>query len=201
MVVSVDSNAVPSFTDNFVFIGILWVNVGVIVRCRLMDPNLSLKWYFQKPNQRYLCRWNLYQQFWEIARTRINRLLWQYFNGAQTKLVLSLSQTRATHFNQRQREWMAHSNYWAIQSVFSVLVRKWHWDRTVMMACYFEQLMGHDNDIIDLSWHRDNVIPHCFESKWATFFTTLNWCHRDVNMLVSSWSWSCVLYVCSLQLL
>ena len=96
-----------------------------------------------------------------------------YLNRTPTTLISRLSQTRATHFNQRQREWMAHSNYWAIQSVFSVLVRKWHWDRTVMMACYFEQLMGHDNDIIDLSWHRDNVIPHCFESKWATFFTTI----------------------------
>ena len=33
-----------------------------------------------------------------------NGLLWQYLNGTQMKLILSLSQTRANYFSQLGRE-------------------------------------------------------------------------------------------------
>ena len=49
---------VSSFTDKFVFIGILWEDTDVwLCHADVMDPNLSLQWHFRKSNQCYICRW------------------------------------------------------------------------------------------------------------------------------------------------
>ena len=97
---------VPGFTD-FVYTGTctLWVDVDVwLYHADLMDSNLSLQCNFQKSNQRYVCMQMKFVRTVLGRYTDENRLLWQYLNGNQPKLILNLSQKRVTHFRQLQRE-------------------------------------------------------------------------------------------------
>ena len=79
---------VSAFTDKFVCIGILRVNIDVWLHwANLMDPNLSLQWHFQKSNQRYVC---MYAD--GICTNSSGTLHWREYVGYCDSISTELSQ-------------------------------------------------------------------------------------------------------------
>ena len=109
-----------------------------------------------------------------------NRLLWQYFNETQPKWIFNLSQKKATHFRQLKE------NKWQGKTILSYI-----YTASFIYLRYIESDIE-TRHLASIYSVPNNVALYCFESKWALFFTTWNWCHHDVNVPGSSWPWSCV---------